>query len=131
MKYLTRHKLSFLISFAILLFFTKAVLAETLTTKTFKAFVTKNCPKDYLICNNVAYYGIDLINGASIRLAGKTVYAMCKNRITPCHFQGYEFRNRNYVYFLSNGGKLQIYQIQSGKNGNSCSKKKEPGDYSN
>ena len=86
------------------------VQAETLKTHNFKVTVTRNCPQGYVVCNNVTYNGTDLKTGKSIRLQGKTLHATCADRVTPCRFIGYEFRNKNYRYVVTESGWLRIYQ---------------------
>ena len=71
----------------------KTALGETLKTKNFIVHITRNCPEGEVVCNNVSYTGTRLRNGESIKLTGRTVYRMCADKVTPCQFLGYEFRN--------------------------------------
>jgi hypothetical protein len=88
----------------------ESVLAETLKTKSFNVTITRNCLEESVTCNNVTYIGRDLNTGKSIRLKGRTMHRMCADRITPCRFLGYEFRNKNYRYLVTAEGTLQVYQ---------------------
>jgi hypothetical protein len=88
----------------------ESVLAETLKTKSFKVTITRNCLEESVTCNNVTYVGRDLSTGKSIRLKGRTMHRMCADRVTPCRFLGYEFRNRNYRYLVTTEGTLQVYR---------------------
>jgi hypothetical protein len=84
--------------------------AETLTTRNYRVTVTRNCAEGSVTCNNVSYTGVDLRTGASIRLRGKTVHTLCNDGVTPCRFEGYQFRNGNVQYNVSQGGTLSVYQ---------------------
>ncbi len=86
------------------------VLAQTLKTRNFRVIITRNCLEGSVVCNDVTYNGTDLNTGTSIRLKGKTLHTTCADRVTPCRFVGYEFRNRNYRYLVTEGGWLQVYQ---------------------
>jgi len=87
-----------------------AALAETLKTKSFNIKITRNCPEGSVTCNHVRYYGRNLKTGASVRLTGKTIHTPCADGVTPCRFLGYEFRNQQYLYRVTEGGRLQVYQ---------------------
>lgn len=84
--------------------------AETLKTKNFIVHITRNCPEGEVSCHNVSYTGIRLKTGESITLRGRTVYRMCSDSVTPCHFLGYEFLNGDYRYFVTEGGTLRVYK---------------------
>jgi hypothetical protein len=84
--------------------------AGTLTTKQFKIKIDRNCEEGVVVCDRISYRGTDLRTGKSIRLSGKTVHTLCADKVTPCRFLGYEFRNNNYRYFVSDNGMLEIYQ---------------------
>ncbi|HEY7322011.1 MAG TPA: hypothetical protein VIE89_30965 [Candidatus Binatia bacterium] len=94
----------------IFLFWPQTVFAETLKTKNFIVHITRNCPEGEVLCNNVSYTGTRLKTGASIKLTGRTVYRLCADGVTPCHFLGYEFLNGNYRYFVTEGGTLRVYK---------------------
>ncbi|MDF5712614.1 MAG: hypothetical protein PUP93_01705 [Rhizonema sp. NSF051] len=85
-------------------------IAETLKTKSFNIKITRNCQEGNVTCNNVTYYGRSLKTGASVRLTGKTVHKTCADGVTPCRFLGYEFRNKQYLYRVTQEGLLQIYE---------------------
>lgn len=88
----------------------KCALGETLKTQNFSVTVTRNCPEGSVICNDVTYVGHDLNTGGSIRLKGKTMQHLCADKVTPCRFIGYEFRNKNYRYVVTIEGHLQVYR---------------------
>lgn len=88
----------------------QAVLADTLRTKDFRVTITNNCPEGEVVCNNVIYQGVNINTGASIQLKGKTVHTLCADQVTPCRFVGYEFSKGNYRYFVTQEGRLQVYQ---------------------
>lgn len=84
--------------------------AESLKTKNFSVKITRNCPEGNVTCDNVKYFGKNLNTGDSISLTGKTIHATCADGVTPCRFLGYEFPNGNYLYRVTQDGKLQVYQ---------------------
>lgn len=88
----------------------QAALAESLKTKNFNVTITRHCPEGSVTCENVTYYGKNLKTGTSIRLTGKTIQRTCADRVTPCQFLGYEFRNAQYLYRVMADGKLLVYQ---------------------
>ena len=85
-------------------------IANTLTTKGFKIDIQVNCEEGNVTCDRVSYRGRDLKTGKSLRLSGRTIHSLCADRVTPCHFLGYEFRNHNYRYIVTDGGLLKVYQ---------------------
>jgi hypothetical protein len=87
--------------------------ASKLNTPSFQVQVSVNCEEGNVTCNDVTYVGVNRKTKASIKLRGKTVHSLCKDRVTPCHFLGYEFQNRRYRYFVSEDGRLEIYRGQS------------------
>jgi hypothetical protein len=87
--------------------------ASKLDTPSFQVQVAVNCEEGNVTCNDVTYVGVNRKTRASIKLRGKTVHSLCKDRVTPCHFLGYEFQNRPYRYFVSKDGRLEIYRGQS------------------
>ncbi|MBW4590872.1 MAG: hypothetical protein KME33_37780 [Aetokthonos hydrillicola CCALA 1050] len=95
---------------ASLLLYSQSALAETLKTKTFRITITRSCPEGNISCNKVRYYGRNLKTGNSIHLVGKTIHTTCADGVTPCRFLGYEFRNKQYLYRVTQDGKLQIYE---------------------
>lgn len=98
------------ISLVFVLLLGEQAIAQTLTTKQFKIEIERNCEEGSVTCDRVSYRGTDLKTGRSIRLSGKTVHRLCADKVTPCQFLGYEFRNKNYRYVVSEDGKLLIYQ---------------------
>jgi hypothetical protein len=85
-------------------------IADTLMTKGFKIDIRVNCEEGNVTCNRVSYRGQDLKTGKSLRLSGKTIHSLCADGVTPCRFLGYEFRNRNYRYIVTEGGLLEVYK---------------------
>ena len=82
--------------------------AAELTTKTYSIIVTENCGEGDVACQDVSYVGTNRLNGKAIHLKGRTLVAMCKDGVTPCHHQGYEFHNGKYVYIVADQGWLEI-----------------------
>jgi hypothetical protein len=88
----------------------RSAQADTLTTKNYKVTITRNCPEGSVTCDNVSYTGVNIKTGSTIRLRGKTMHGLCADGKTPCRFEGYQFRNRNVEYLVSEGGTLRVYQ---------------------
>lgn len=89
----------------------KALLATSvLLTRTFKISITRHCQEGSVTCNNVSYLGQNLRTGESIRLSGRTRHTLCADGVTPCRFLGYEFRNRDYRYLVTEEGTLQVFK---------------------
>jgi hypothetical protein len=108
---LKRNIFSFvLLPIASIALFSSVANAETLKTKSFSVKITRNCAEGNVTCNNVTYFGKNLKTGQSIRLTGKTIHTVCKDGVTPCRFLGYEFRNNKFLYRVTEGGKLQVFQ---------------------
>ena len=99
--------LAIVISFGWLI---EGAIADTLTTKGFKIDIQVNCEEGNVTCNRVSYRAKDLKTGKSLRLSGKTIHSLCADGVTPCRFLGYEFRNRNYRYIVTEGGLLEVYK---------------------
>lgn len=87
-----------------------SALADTLTTPSFSINIQSNCPEGSVTCNNVSYTGTNRRTGASIRLRGSTLNRLCADGVTPCQFLGYQFRNGQYRYLVTDDGTLQVYQ---------------------
>jgi hypothetical protein len=79
-------------------------------TKNFSINIQVNCEEGNVTCNNVTYIGRNLRTGKTIRLKGKTIHSYAADGITPGQFQGYEFRNKEYKYFVTADNKLLIFQ---------------------
>lgn len=83
-------------------------IAETLRTENFNVEIERHCPEGTVVCNTVSYQGTNINSGASIRLTGRTVHTLCADGITPCRFIGYEFRNGDYRYVVTQDGNLRV-----------------------
>lgn len=66
--------------------------------------------KGYVTCDKVKYYDQNLKTGKSISLIGKTIHTTGADGVTPGRFLGYEFRNKNYLYRVTEDGILLIYR---------------------
>lgn len=97
-----------LLSIAPLFAFAGKSLADTLTTENYRITITAHCEEGNVTCHDVSYLGVDRNTGASIRLTGQTVSSLCADGVTPCRFQGYEFHNGEYFYFVSVEGNLIV-----------------------
>jgi hypothetical protein len=87
----------------------EGAIADVLTTKQFRIEIQRKCAEGNVTCDRVSYRGKDLKTGKSLRLSGRTIHSLCADRVTPCQFLGYEFRNQNYRYVVTDGGLLKVY----------------------
>ena len=81
--------------------------AATILTKSYRITVTENCDED-VACRDVSFTAQRLATGKIVRLKGRAVTSLCKDGITPCHHQGYQFDDGNTSYFVSDGDWLEI-----------------------
>lgn len=79
-----------------------------LETPNFKVEITPHCEEGVVGCDNVTYRGTSKKTGKSLTLSGKELMQMCSDGVTPCQFLGYEFKNGNVVYFVSEDGHLTV-----------------------
>jgi hypothetical protein len=86
--------------------------AQTLETNNFKVKITINCAEGVVGCDRVTYRGTDKTTGESIKLSGKQIMRMCADGITPCQSLGYEFKNGEYIYFVSENARLLVYRAK-------------------
>lgn len=86
----------------------QAASADTLVTQDFQVNVESRCAEGNVTCNNVQYFGINRHTGATLRLTGRTVNALCADGVTPCQFLGYQFRNGVFTYTITEEGQLII-----------------------
>jgi hypothetical protein len=90
------------------------ILADTLTTPSFKITITEKCEDGEVPCDNVSYLGVSRKTGKTIQLKGKTLMHYCPDDQgdgpgkTPCHHQGYEFHNGAVTYLVLNDGRLIV-----------------------
>ena len=94
----------------ILFLFAGQACASTLTTPSFVIQIKVNCAEGDVTCDNVIYVGTSKKTGKSIRLRGKTKHSMCADGVTPCQFQGYEFKNGTAYYRVLEDGSLLVMQ---------------------
>ncbi|MBD1843607.1 hypothetical protein H6F89_09395 [Cyanobacteria bacterium FACHB-63] len=86
----------------------QAASADTLLTRDFQIFVNAECAEGNVTCNNVNYVGTNLHTGATLQLKGRTLHTTCADGVTPCRFLGYEFRNGDYSYTVTEAGRLIV-----------------------
>jgi hypothetical protein len=91
-----------------LLAFANSARAETFRTQHFQVTITPACEEGNVTCDDITYRAKNLITGATITLKGKTVHSLCADGVTPCMFQGYEFRNGEYRYFVGPSHTLTV-----------------------
>ena len=91
-------------------FFAGRASASTLTTPSFVIQIEVRCAEGNVTCDNVTYVGTNRKSGKSIMLRGKTKHAMCADGVTPCQFQGYEFKNGTTYYRVLEDGNLLVMQ---------------------
>lgn len=93
-----------------LLLWSEAAIADVLRAGNYRVTITVNCPEGTVVCDDVSYQAVNVNTGASLRLNGQTVHSFCADGVTPCRFQGYEFRNQNYRYFVTEDGQLRVFR---------------------
>lgn len=89
-----------------------ASYADTLVTPSFRIEITVNCAEGNVTCDDVTYVGTSKRSGEAISLHGKTMHSMCADGVTPCHFQGYEFKSGTTRYIVLESGELIVKQGQ-------------------
>ena len=82
------------------LFYMRPVLAFELTTKTYSIAIVENCDDD-VACQDISFTATNRLIGKTVHLKGRAVVATCKDDVTACHHLGYEFRDGEFVYFVS------------------------------
>jgi hypothetical protein len=87
--------------------------AANLVTPSYLITITSNCPEGEVTCQDMSYRGTNRRNGRTIELKGRTLFALCKDGVTPCHHTGYEFRSGRTVYVVSVDGWLEV--LRGGK----------------
>lgn len=87
-----------------------AVSGETLTTENYVIEIERHCQEGEVTCDNVSYVGVSKKSGNRIELKGKTLHSLCADGVTPCRFQGYQFKNGNITYKVLESGLLQVIQ---------------------
>ena len=85
--------------------FVSTANAETIRTKSFLIDINRQCEEGNVSCNRVIYVGTELKTGRSIRLTGRTL-----NNSHSYRFLGYEFRNGQYRYIISDDNSLLVYK---------------------
>jgi hypothetical protein len=88
--------------------YAEPVTTEILETPHYLIKVERNCPDNYVTCEDVSYVGRNKSTGQTISLTGRTLHSLCADKITPCRFEGYEFKNGRYKYFLGIQGYLVV-----------------------
>ncbi|MBN8888124.1 MAG: hypothetical protein J0I77_20595 [Rudaea sp.] len=102
------------------------------TTKSFDIRITEHCEEEVIGCDRVEYFGVNRKTGKSIRLRGKQLHSICADGVTPCHFQGYVFRNSDVTYSIilqgeswlaiRKGGRLLLHESGDWRRENSVSR---------
>lgn len=68
------------------------------------------CDEGEVSCDRVTYTGTSRRSGAAITLPGATWHTPCADGVTPCRFQGWQFRHGATVYRVTEGGRLIVTQ---------------------
>jgi hypothetical protein len=95
---------------SILAFSSGTAIASTLETTNFKVKIRINCEEGVIGCDRVSYEGKDKSTGKSIKLSGKQIVRFCADGVTPCQSLGYQFKNGEFIYFVSDDGRLTVSQ---------------------
>ena len=86
---------------------TAAAQDEILDTPNYTITI-RGCDEYVVSCDNVKYKGVNKKNGKSITLTGRTVHSATADDVTPSQFWGYEFTNREAIYFVGADGELLV-----------------------
>ncbi len=81
--------------------------ADVLNTPNFTITITVKCPEGEVTCNNVSYVGVSKKSGQNISLKGKTLHTKGPGG-APGRFLGYEFKNGNVRYLVTEEGNLIV-----------------------
>jgi hypothetical protein len=87
--------------------FAPVVAANTLKTSNFE-IVIGTCEEGVVSCYDVPVTIRNLKNGVLEKVLGKTVHTLCGDGVTPCAFQGYQFKYSNSQFMINNSGKVII-----------------------
>lgn len=82
---------------------------EVLVTPGFAVTII-GCGEGVVSCDDARYVGVSRKDGRSLTLKGKTVHTMAADGVTPARFLGYEFRNGNAIYRVTEDGHLEVKQ---------------------
>lgn len=88
--------------------FSAVVQARILSTPNFVVVIVETCEEGVVGCDQVAYTGVNRSTGKSITLSGSALMHMCADGVTPCQHLGYEFRNGDVTYTVTNDGTLAV-----------------------
>lgn len=86
---------------------------QTLDTPHYVVTIESLCREGEVTCDQIRYEGVSKRSGNSIRLIGHTLFSLCADKVTPCRFLGYQFRNGNVTYQILEPGILRVIQDQS------------------
>lgn len=84
------------------------VSAQTLLTPGYRVTIEPRCPEGEVACIEVGYHGVSRRSGLGITLDGRALHTRCADGVTPCRFIGWEFRNGDTVYRVSESGELLV-----------------------
>lgn len=87
-----------------------AAFGDMLTTEHYIVEIERHCQEGSVTCDKVSYVGVSKTSGNRIELKGKTLHSLCADGVTPCRFQGYQFKNGNTTYKVFESGLLQVIQ---------------------
>ncbi len=82
---------------------------EVLVTPNYAVTVI-GCKEGSVSCDDARYIGVSRKSGKVLTLKGRTLHTLGADGVTPSRFLGYEFRNGNTVYRVSQEGVLDVRQ---------------------
>ena len=83
-------------------------LAEKLITESYEITIVSSCAEGNVTCESMGFQLKDIkYNKISIH-TGNTVHSLCKDRVTPCRFQGHRFATKSKIYFIGTDNKLEV-----------------------
>ncbi|MEP0177853.1 MAG: hypothetical protein ABJH28_10890 [Paraglaciecola sp.] len=85
-----------------------AVNAESLITQSYEIAVKWKCGEGFVSCENIEFSVKNKTGGMTNTYTGKSSHSVCADGVTPCKFQGYEFKVGNLNYSLYMRGLLEV-----------------------
>ena len=85
-----------------------ACFAGVLVTENYTVTIESQCQEGEVSCSKYTYTGVNHSSGKSITLKGSSWHTLCPDRVTPCRFLGYQFRNGNVTYYVGQDGLLEV-----------------------
>jgi hypothetical protein len=87
-----------------------AAAQQVLTTESYDVTIHVRCPEGEVGCKDVRFAGLNRRTGGTLKLPGEELHTLCADKVTPCRFLGYVFRNGRQRYYVWEDGTLAVKQ---------------------